>query len=433
MPITERTLKSTKPKSKDFFLRDDELRGFGVKVTPAGRKSFIAEGRIRGAGTKRITIGTHPTLSVSQARIEAAKILAEMQMGKDPAAVREAAKRANRTLAEAFEDYMDGKERKQSTVVDYRSCFRLVFSDWAKRPLNAITKADVEKKFRHVSQGRGERTANKAFAMLSGVCSWAMADDTIQSNPCEILKQKSLRKAPRRKTSYLSDYDVGRLINFFEVEKDFLHPTRDNPDGEQLPHGVSEQGANYIKLLLFTGLRKSEAINLRWSDVNWKEKYLLLKDTKNGREHYVPLSGPAIKTLQGQRTATEYRDSPYVFPSRHDDSQAMSEPKSQLARIKKATGLEFTLHDLRRTFATHASAQGVTHDLIKRALNHKSGDVTEGYIISQIRALRPVFQAVTEGYHDYYDPDWRADAAFEKALEEEHRLAADMPNQIENS
>lgn len=407
MTITERTLKSTKPKSKDFFLRDDELRGFGVKVTPAGRKSFIAEGRIRGAGTKRITIGTHPALSVAQARTEAAKILAEMQMGKDPAAEREAAKRANRTLAEAFEDYMDGKERKPSTVVDYRSCFRLVFSDWAKRPLNAITKADVEKKFRHVSQGRGERTANKAFAILSGVCNWAMADDTIQSNPCDILKHKSLRKARRRKNTYLSDRQVRRLIHFFEVERDWP---------ETPSHGVTEQGANYLKLLLFTGLRKSEALNLRWDDVIWEEKCLLLKDTKNGREHYVPLSGPAIKLLKAQTEAAEALNSPYIFPSRYNPSNPMTEPKSQLERVKSATGLKFTLHDLRRTFATHASVHGVSHDMIKRALNHKSGDVTEGYIISQIEGLRPVFEAVAERYHDYYDPDWRNDEKLELAI-----------------
>ena len=421
MQITERSLKATKPRAKDFFLRDDELKGFGVKITPTGRKSFVAEGRIRGGGTKRVTIGTHPALSVSQARIQAASILADMQMGKDPKAEREAAKRANRTLSEAFEDYMAGKERKPSTVIDYRSCFRLVFGDWAKRPMTAITKADVEKKFRHESEFRGVRSANKAFAILSGVCNWAMADDTIQSNPCDILKFKSMRKAPRRKNSYLSDRAVGRLIHFFEVEKDWP---------ETPSHGVSDQGANYLKLLLFTGLRKSEALKLRWDNVDWEERYLLLKDTKNGREHYVPLSGPAMTLLGDQRKANEALDSPYIFPSRHDAKKPMTEPKSQLERVIRATGLKFTLHDLRRTFATHASAQGVNHEMIKRALNHKSGDVTDGYIISRVRELRPVFDAVSEGYRDYYDPDWRNDELVERALQEESNHVASWPDEI---
>jgi integrase len=410
MQITERCVKATRPQDKDVFLRDDQLKGFGVKITPRGRKSFIAEGRIRGGGSKRITIGTFPTLSVSQARSAAVRILADMQMGKDPKAEREAAKRASRTLSEAFEDYMQGKDRKPATERDYRSCFRLVFSDWAKRPMTAITKADVEKKFRHTKERRGTRTANKAFAILSGVCNWAMADDTIAANPCDILKQKSMRKAPSRKTTYLSDKEVGRLIHFFEVEKDFLHPTKRHPKGEKLKHGVTEQGASYIKLLLFTGLRKSEALLLKWEDVNWDKLYIELKDTKNGRTHFVPISRPIGKVLREQRETIKSRASPFVFPSRYDDQKPMTEPKSQLERVKSSTGLNFSLHDLRRTFATHASARGVTHEQIKRALNHKAGDVTDGYIITQIEALRPVFAAVAEGYRDYYDPDLSIDA-----------------------
>ena len=409
MNITERTLRSMKPVDTVVFLRDSHLQGFGVKVSPAGRMSFIAEGRIKGGGSRRVTIGTYPALTVTIARAQAASILAEMQMGKDPKAEREAVQRANRTLAELFEAYMAGRDRKPATVRDYRGCFALVFSDWKSRPIKSITKADVEKKFRHTQSKRGERTANKAFAILSGICNWAMADDTITINPCIILKQKSMRRTSPRRNSYLSDLEVGRLINFFEVEKDFLHPSKENPKGAKLEHGVSKQGANYIQILLITGLRKSEALTLRWSDINFEREYLEVHDTKNGRDHYVPLSKPALKTLSKQKQDTSMRNSPYVFPSRYKDELPMSEPKSQLDKIRKTTGLNFTLHDLRRTFATHASAQGVTHDMIKRALNHKSGDVTEGYIISQIESLRPVFEAVANGYHGYYDPDWQTD------------------------
>ena len=68
-----------------------------------------------------------------------------------------------------------------------------------------------------------------------------------------------------------------------------------------------------------------------------------------------------------------------------------------------------------RTFATHANAQGEEYENIRRALNHKSGgSVTSQYIISQIETLRPVFQAVADGYHQYYDPDWEGDMADEE-------------------
>ena len=78
--------------------------------------------------------------------------------------------------------------------------------------------------------------------------------------------------------------------------------------------------------------------------------------------------------------------------------------------MKTATGLDFSFHDLRRTFATHAQAQGMDYELIRRALNHKSGGgITSQYIITQVETLRPVFQAVADGYHTYHDPSWQID------------------------
>ena len=418
MPLTERSVKAAKPKAKNYFLRDEQSRGFGVKVTPSGRKSFIAEGRIKGAGTKRITIGTFPALSVEKARGEALRILADMQMGIDPQASREAAMRANRTLSEVFEDYMSGKARKPSTVRDYRSCFRLMFTDWAKRPIASITKADVEKRFRHVQATHGERSANKAFAILHGVCEWAIADDTLTINPCIILKQKSLRKVPKPRQSYLSGSDIHSLIDFLYFEQRSIATDRSDLKAEMKKHGITEQGSNFIKLLLFTGLRKTEALQLKWEDVDWEKEFLTLHDTKNGRDHYVPLSKSAISTLRKQQAATERRDSAYIFPSRYDDEKHMTEPKSQLAAVCKATGLKFTLHDLRRTFATHASMFGMSHDMIKRALNHKSSDVTSGYIVPPIDFIRPVFEKVSEGFLNYSWPAIREELEIEDAAEQ---------------
>jgi integrase len=83
----------------------------------------------------------------------------------------------------------------------------------------------------------------------------------------------------------------------------------------------------------------------------------------------------------------------------------MTEPKSQLANICKATGITFMLHDLRRTFATHATNSGVSYELIQKALNHKSGSVTSGYIIKNVEMMRPVFNTVFEAYTKMWDED----------------------------
>ena len=103
-------------------------------------------------------------------------------------------------------------------------------------------------------------------------------------------------------------------------------------------------------------------------------------------------------------------DSPYVFPS-EKTGMHMTEPKSQLFKIRRATKLNFTFHDLRRTFATHAEALGQSHELIRKALNHKSGGgITSQYIITQVATLRPVFETVANGYKEYYNPDSEGDS-----------------------
>ena len=83
----------------------------------------------------------------------------------------------------------------------------------------------------------------------------------------------------------------------------------------------------------------------------------------------------------------------------------MTEPKSQLANICKATGLTFKLHDLRRTFATHATNAGVSYELIQKALNHKSGSVTSGYIIKNVEMMRPVFNTIFKAYTKMWDDE----------------------------
>ena len=104
-----------------------------------------------------------------------------------------------------------------------------------------------------------------------------------------------------------------------------------------------------------------------------------------------------------------------MFPARYGNGH-MTEPKSQLKRICDYTGILFRFHDLRRTFATHAQANGVAYELIQKSLNHKSQSITEGYIITQIDTLRPVFDAVADGYLRYYDPDIKHEREVEQAL-----------------
>jgi integrase len=204
------------------------------------------------------------------------------------------------------------------------------------------------------------------------------------------------RLIPRER--YLSDAEIDKLIHFH----------RNVMDWPGLPrHGVTKQGIHYVLLLMMTGLIRSEGFGLTWVDVDFEKKLFTVRDTKNSTNHVVPMSTSVEWTLKQQREFVG--DTPWVFAAAIGGGH-MTEPSPQPAKIKAATGLDFCLHDLRRTFATHAQAQGTEYELIRQELNHSSGGgVTSQYIITQVETLRPVFQAMADGYNTYHDPTWRID------------------------
>lgn len=409
--ITNRLIESLTPGNTDYFVRDDRLRGFGLKVSPSGRVSFIAEGRIRttsSSRTRRFTLGTYPALTVARARELATERLSLMQQGIDPVeAQREAQEQEvarSQSLQDIFLAFLRAREHAPKTKADYVNTVKLVFRDWLDQPIRSVSRTAVQDRFLEIKENRGEAQASKAMRILSAVMNYAKAEEVggerlIAENPCDILKERRIvRRLPQR-DGYLTDEEIYELIHFRDNIMDW-------PDGRR--HGVTKQGINYIMLLMMTGLRRSEAFGIIWADVDFEKKLFTVRDTKNGTDHVIPMSTSVEWTLKQQKEFVG-EETPWVFPAARGDGH-MTEPKSQLARVKDATGLDFTLHDLRRTFATHAQALGMDYELIRRALNHKSGGgITSQYIITQVETLRPVFQAVADGYHTYYDPTWRID------------------------
>ena len=407
--INKALIESIKPPIPKEFIRDDSLVGFGVRVSPKGRITFIAEGRIRGQLTKRITLGTYPAMSVATAKDLARETIQQFQQGIDPKAEQQT-KQANEkamgiTVGQVFENYLDVRKLATKTESDYRNTFRLVFSGWSSRPIRSIVRSEVEKLFSEVAKSRGDRTAEKAFTILSALFNFSSTDEVngvriLNSNPCDVIKVKKLVRRSNPKERFLLKEEIARLYNFYYVEMDWP---------ETKPHGVTKQGIHYFLLLLHTGLRRSEAFKLRWEDVNWQDKIVTVRATKNGTNHRFPMSTGTLHILKQQRLIAD--KSEWVFPAKSSMGH-MTEPKSQLEKLKQATNLDFCLHDLRRTFATHAQAAGMDFHLIQQALNHKSGGgVTRQYIISQMEILQKVFQAVSDAILDYYDPGREGDGA----------------------
>lgn len=419
--ITQSRVNSLRPTGKEFFVRDDKLRGFAVRVQPKGPITFVANARIKGGRTCKFTVGQPDLMTVTEARLAAEEPLRLMRMGIDPHARRKQQaeeqqkaiakdKALSITLREVFERFMAIRERKASTVRDLNWVMKSLLGDWCDRPVRSITRSDVEAKFVSIRNKKGQATAVKFQRNLSAFFKFAMEDEiegetVVTNNPVKVLRAKGYDLSILPRNRFLDDQEIHKLLFYAYIER--AHPSpevfkRNNKDG------VTDQGLNYILLILYTGLRRAEAERLRWEDVDFRKRLFVVKDTKNRRDHIVPMSFPLFRLLKAQRMVAG--NSVWVFPSSRSGCGHISEPRSQLDRLRPAAGIgKFTFHDLRRTFAHHAGRQGYDLHLIKKSLNHKSGDITDVYIGGSVEIIRPVLEAIARGYLSYFDEDLARD------------------------
>ena len=423
---------------KPMFYRDSEQPGFGVKVTTKGKVNFFVEGRIKGSGSKRITVGEYPITKLIDARELARDKLAIMKQGFDPIELEKEtheAKAHDRAIQEAlsvtletvFENCLRARRHKPTTVRDYRNTFKNWFSDWLTEPIRSIKRQDIEERFYKITENarssnstNGIAQATKAMRYLSAVMNYAKAEEIegerlITENPCTVLSEKKVYRKVNKRTRYLEKPDLALLLG--ELSK--VRHTEYKTASKRITSVVI---ADYLVLLLFTGLRRNEAASLEWCNVNLDDSYFTIEDTKNGLTHVVPMS-PPVKAMLQERFNDRSKHSKWVFPAKRGDGYLI-EPRKQIEKITQITGVKFTSHDLRRTFATVADSYGLDHQLIKRSLNHKTQDITEGYIQTRVEKMRYVFDAIAEEIQL-----WAFDIPPESKLTEEEIKAISPPTQ----
>ncbi|RLJ18637.1 integrase [bacterium endosymbiont of Escarpia laminata] len=380
--------KITPPDKGQAFYRDDTIKGFALRITAGGTKSFVVEKRIQGK-VKRKTLGRYGEITVEQGRKEAQKFLGQVATGIDPIAKKRDSNAKNITLAEAFEDYLKVRSGlKASTIHDYRRVMKEGFGDWQDRPLRNISKDAVAK--RHAKLGeRSPSRANNAMRVLRAVFNFAEGQyedsqgrSLFPENPVSRLSHtRAWYKVDRRHT-VIKRSD---LPTWYEAVN-YLKTGTSEPQ----PHAV----ADYLLLLLFTGMRRGEGMRLRWEHIDEADRSFMLPDTKNREPLKLPLSDFVYELLMSRKAVVE--GSPFVFPG-EGESGHLQEPRPQIKKVIERSGIDFTLHDLRRTFVTVADGLDISYSALKRLVNHKTGnDVTEGYIISGVERLRSPMQRVTD-------------------------------------
>jgi integrase len=338
---------------KDNIYWDSGLPGFGVKVTPRGRKVFIVLYRTGGAGSRlrKYTIGPYGRVTLAMARGQAQKIFAARLDGRDPAAEKKEAKR--RLVADRIDDLIEAFIADR--VAHLRTARKLanqlrreVVSRWGDKSIHEIKRRDVVDLVTEVSQ-RGTGVGRKVLKILKTFFSWCVGRAVIDFSPAQGIPN------PGRETAR------DRVLDDSELA-DVIHAARTMP----MPF------SGIFEVLALTGQRREEVTRMTWAEIDeatrtWR---IPASRTKNGKAHLVHLADPPWSIIQG--TA---RTHPLVFPtSGKKHFQAFKLAKRELDRRSGVTG--WWLHDLRRTVVSGMARLGVPPHVADKILNHQSGTIS---------------------------------------------------------
>lgn len=341
IPLTDRTLKALPaPESGQETHWDSALSGFGVRVSQGGTKSFVV---VYGPNRTRKTIGRYPTVSLKQARDKAKELKAAFVLGLD--------RQRSITWAEARDRFLEDCEHRlrPSTVRYYRSRLNTHFR-FGKRQLSEITRQDFQDKIRGGPTTRGEQ--HHALVAARTLLNWAVREEYLEANP---LAGMRWFKPPKARERVLSDDELHEVLT----------------KAEQAPYPFG----NIVTLLALTGMRRSEAATLRWDWIDTNEKLITLPAelTKNNRTHALPYGELVARALSDVPKLGEY-----LFPSNGGKGPVFNGWGKSFERFFDTLEnvAPFTLHDLRRTFATNQAKLGTPIHVTEKLLNHVSGTIS---------------------------------------------------------
>jgi integrase len=391
--FTEKELKSLpNPESgKRKVYHDSKIKGLSVRVTSNGIKSFIVRANIDGK-TKTVTLGRHPSMKIDVARKLAIDALSTFGLGVNPNDKKRDKRLKSITLEQTMNDYITSRNKnlKQKTISDYRILFDGFLSEWKNKELKNITRDMVEKKHTKIGEKSIYR-ANGTMRLLRALFNYAggayensKGEPIIVHNPVQRINHN---KAWFREKSRDNIVQPNDLKAWFTAVKDLP-----NHHINAIRNNISETVSDYLIFILFTGLRQSEAAGLLWKDVDFNNNLFTVRDTKNHTDHTLPLTNYTYGLLKNRQNSTT---SNFVF-SGNNPEKSIVNPYKQIKKIREESGVHFTMHDLRRTFATIADILNVQYHVIKRLMNHSNNDVTSlHYIKSSKEKLREPMQQIT--------------------------------------
>ncbi|MBO9478241.1 tyrosine-type recombinase/integrase [Shimia sp. R11_0] len=365
-------------KGQDFYL-DTHTKGLGVRVGTR-KKAYFFDGRV-GAKKRRVTLGDTDALTLNEARKLAKKTAFEMLNGVDRNKEKAKERAATLTLGAALDLYEQAHDLKDKTAAENRRLITADFSDWMDKDVKGISPSMVERRFNEISE-RSPSIANNACYVLRAVLNHARiatktdaGEYTLPLNPCQRLTDLKLWHKPNARTGRLTEK---QFPAFFQALADAKNP----------------KFADYMEILVRTGLRRTEASSLAWSDVNLIAKTFTItaEKSKSGTPLTLPMSAQTEAIFKRRMEAEPNAEHVFGDAKRYD-------PRKSLNALRKAVGIDLSYHDCRRTALSIAEQQEVPYGILKKMSNHSAGnDVTLKHYTNAVEheALRPYVQRVSD-------------------------------------
>jgi integrase len=421
--LTNASVKRLEPRERDYIEWCGKLPGFGVRVwprsskSPDGRKVFVTQYRAKGStgAPRKVTIGTFPTMTADEARKQATQILAKAQSGEDVAAAR-AKRRGIPTMSELCDEYLEhglGDKKASTIATDKGRIERHIKPLLGRKRVDQIDKADVQGFLKAVADGKtavdlkmdtgsrvivkgGKGTATRTLRLLGAIFTYAVDQGYIASNP----KAGVTGYKDARKERWLSDSELQRLGDALREAETGGLPWQFN-DGVKAKHRAKADNAREkldpyaiaaIRLLLLTGCRAGEILNLQWAHVDLERGYLNLPDSKTGKKD-MPLNAPAKKVLAD---LPRVKGNPFVIVGTVPGARR-SDLKRPWKRLTDYAGLSgLRIHDLRHGFASVGAASGMGLYVVGKLLGHSSPSTTQRYAHIDNDPLKNASEAIAQ-------------------------------------
>lgn len=384
--LTKTVVETAIPRARQFTIWCSELKGFGVFVQPSGSRSYFVDYRNSSGQRKRMTIGRHGPITVEQARKLAIATLGAAVKGADPAEER-ALRRKSLTMKEISERYLEAAEhglilgkgnrpkKASSLYVDRGRINRHILPLLGNKRVLDLKQADIHRFIANVAKGKtatvqktrkkrgksivkgGLGTATRTVGLLGGMLTYAVQQGIIEKNPVHGIRKPADQVRDRR----LNDDEyrqLGKILKKYSADDQF------------------KTAVEIIRFLTLTGCRRSEAICLKWQEVDRDHSCIRLIDSKEGKS--VRPVGLPVLDIFDSRDVGESND--FVFEGTEEGKPLVGFPKLWKKLFKDTALSDITPHVLRHSFSSIANDLGFTEATISALLGHSRGSVTSRYI-----------------------------------------------------